>query len=224
MPSSSAPSTVVVSDNTIPVNNTVRIRLSTSEDVVHVDRLHEIINGAYRGEKSWTTEMHLVKEERITKSALIERLTASSPATLIAELVSTDPSDNTPPYVVGTVEVAISDAVGEVSAEGDDEPQYKIDDTTCSYGLIGLLAVDPNHQSRHIGSSLMRAAEEHARDQLNLSQVGCWVIKQRADIIKWYQRMGFKDTGRELPFVWEHLLIDKTARFRIFLKEVESTN
>ncbi|RKP25375.1 acyl-CoA N-acyltransferase [Syncephalis pseudoplumigaleata] len=171
--------------------------------------------------QSWTTEVHLVSGERITKQALVERLTTRAPPTLIAELVSTEPGATGQPLVVGTVEVTVSDKMGEPSASPADVQPHSDEGAAGPYGVIGLLAVDPKHQSRRIGSSLVRAAEEYARDQMNLSRVGVWVIKQRTDIIRWYERMGFTDTGREMAFIWEDLAIDKTTRFRIFLKSVD---
>ncbi|KAI9598064.1 hypothetical protein BDF19DRAFT_463398 [Syncephalis fuscata] len=209
-------------------NTVVRVRVAVPEDVIHVDRLHQLINQAYRGDKSWTTETHLVTGERITKQDLIEKLTTSKPPTLLAELVSTDANDTStaPPLVVGTVEINTTDSLGEPATSSDDDNGEKDGGNIkqFSYGLVGLLAVDPEHQSRRIGSSLVRAAEEYTRDQLHLSHTGVWVIKQRTDIIKWYQRMGFIDSGRELPFVWDHLLLDKTARFRVFLKPLNQTD
>lgn len=63
-----------------------------------------------------------------------------------------------------------------------------------------MLTVSPALQARGIGRQLMAAAEEHAR-KLGASCIFMRVISVRAELIDWYLRQGYMDTGRREPFV-----------------------
>jgi GNAT superfamily N-acetyltransferase len=155
-----------------------------------------------------------VSGERITRDELRDRLITGKPPTFVAELISEDAA--TPPLIVGTVELAMDDDHGDVGSSSTDAN----DPPLPPHAILGLLAVDPAHQSRRIGSTLVKAAEAYARDTLQLQALVIWVINRRSEIINWYQRLGFKDTGRTIPFVWEDKLIDKNVYFRIFIKNL----
>ncbi|HTM93807.1 MAG TPA: GNAT family N-acetyltransferase [Flavisolibacter sp.] len=64
---------------------------------------------------------------------------------------------------------------------------------------LGMLSVSPQIQAQGIGKKLLKAAEEHAKE------VGCAVIEMtvisvRKELIAWYQRNGYTDTGKREPF------------------------
>ena len=64
---------------------------------------------------------------------------------------------------------------------------------------FGMLAVDPDRQGRGIGRRLVAAVEARAR------AAGCvaleiTVIHLRASLIAWYERLGYRRTGRVEPF------------------------
>lgn len=64
---------------------------------------------------------------------------------------------------------------------------------------LGMLSVSPEIQAQGIGKKLLRAAEVHAM-QNNCSVIEMTVISARKELIAWYQRHGFKDTGKKEPF------------------------
>ncbi|WP_281225796.1 GNAT family N-acetyltransferase [Flavobacterium aquiphilum] len=64
---------------------------------------------------------------------------------------------------------------------------------------LGMLTVSPNLQNSGIGKQLLKAAEVHALS-LNLHKIVMTVISIREELIAWYKRHGFVDTGAREPF------------------------
>ena len=64
---------------------------------------------------------------------------------------------------------------------------------------MGMLGVNPDLQGSGIGKKLLRAAEEHAQ-KLRLPQIEMTVISVRHDLIDWYKRNGYRDSGERIPF------------------------
>lgn len=64
---------------------------------------------------------------------------------------------------------------------------------------LGLLTVDPVRQAGGLGRRLLVAAEDHARDE-GARSMEMTVIVQRADLIAWYERRGYRVTGERRPF------------------------
>ncbi|MBB1286452.1 GNAT family N-acetyltransferase [Flavisolibacter sp. BT320] len=64
---------------------------------------------------------------------------------------------------------------------------------------LGMLTVNPMLQAKGIGSMLMQAAEENAR-QRDCNRIQMTVITERKRLIEYYQRKGFRDTGERAPF------------------------
>ena len=67
-------------------------------------------------------------------------------------------------------------------------------------GYLGMLTVSPALQSAGLGRALIDEAERHARDVIGASAMEMTVIKSRTELIAWYIRRGYADTGREEPF------------------------
>lgn len=64
---------------------------------------------------------------------------------------------------------------------------------------LGMLTVSPELQNSGIGKKLLQKAEEHALS-LNLPKIVMTVISIREELIAWYNRHGFIDTGVREPF------------------------
>lgn len=65
---------------------------------------------------------------------------------------------------------------------------------------FGMFAVDPSSQGGGIGKQVMAHAEELARDRWACTVMEMTVIYQRTDLIAFYVRRGYTDTGRRSPF------------------------
>ena len=55
-------------------------------------------------------------------------------------------------------------------------------------------------QKAGIGKQLLAAADEYALQQ-NCSSIYMTVITQRTELINWYNRHGYSDTGERKPFI-----------------------
>jgi ribosomal protein S18 acetylase RimI-like enzyme len=59
---------------------------------------------------------------------------------------------------------------------------------------LGMLTVSPALQSKGIGKELMRASEAHAK-KMKCASVYMSVITERTELLAWYERHGYQNTG-----------------------------
>ena len=132
----------------------------------------ELVNSAYRGESS--------------------RSGWTTEADLIAGNVRIDkPSLEEVFHLDGSVILAYHEGdklIGTVNLQQKNEYLY-----------LGMFSVAPSHQNAGIGRKLLKAAEEYAL-HLGLSSIQMSVISVRHELISWYQRNGYVDTGERIPF------------------------
>ena len=87
---------------------------------------------------------------------------------------------------------------------------------------LGMLTVSPELQNSGIGKKLLAAAEDYAK-QLVLNSIIMTVISIRKELIEWYNRHGYHDTGvREaFPVSNSHIPITKEPlEFMVLEKRV----
>lgn len=147
-------------------------RPATDDDVAAVVAL---VQSAYRGDASragWTTEADLLDGQRADDEMVRALLSAPGSTVLVLDGA---PGDGGPLACCHVQERA---------------------DGSC---YVGMLAVRPDAQARGLGRVMLGAAEARARaagaDRLEMT-----VIAQRAELIAWYERLGFADTGERSPF------------------------
>lgn len=66
---------------------------------------------------------------------------------------------------------------------------------------LGMLTVTPNLQGKGIGKRLLKASESKAA-QLNCTAIFMNVLSDRKELIEWYVRHGYSDTGKRKPFAF----------------------
>lgn len=64
---------------------------------------------------------------------------------------------------------------------------------------LGMLTVSPELQNSGVGKKLLQQAEIHAQS-LGLPKIVMTVISVRDELIAWYKRNGYQDTGAKEPF------------------------
>jgi len=64
---------------------------------------------------------------------------------------------------------------------------------------LGMLTVSPTLQNAGIGRELMEAAEVFAHEK-DFTAITMTVISVRDELIAWYKRRGYTDTGERKPF------------------------
>ena len=68
--------------------------------------------------------------------------------------------------------------------------------------FLQMLTVDPLSQGKGIGKILMEAGEEFGR-KVKCTSVNMSVVSIRTELIDWYKRHGYVDTGKRKPFAFE---------------------
>lgn len=78
--------------------------------------------------------------------------------------------------------------IGSVYLEKQDKKLY-----------LGMLTVSPELQGGGVGKKLMQAAEKFAQNA-ELDKISMTVISVRKELIAYYKRRGYKNTGETKPF------------------------
>lgn len=136
--------------------------------------LAALVNSAYRGESSrsgWTTEEAILGGQR-TDAALLEEALAM-PGTVV--LVARQRKD------------------GELLACCQLERRGEV-------ALLGLLTVKPSAQAGGIGRRLLERAENFAAFEWGCARVQMTVISVRAELLAYYERRGYRQTGEHRAF------------------------
>ena len=132
-----------------------------------------LVNSAYRGESSqagWTTESHLLDGIRIDEPTMRDYLKARD--TYILKYL------NDEDVIIACVYL------------------QKFSNNRL---YLGMLTVSPKLQAGGIGRQLLHEAEAWAK-KLDCKTVFMTVITTRAELIDWYKRRGYIDTGKREPF------------------------
>jgi ribosomal protein S18 acetylase RimI-like enzyme len=67
---------------------------------------------------------------------------------------------------------------------------------------LGMLTVAPNLQAKGVGKALLQASEKYALEE-DCTCIIMTVISVRQELIDWYKRHGYHDTGKKEPFPTE---------------------
>lgn len=143
----------------------------TKATVEDVSTLNKLINSAYRGESS--------KKGWTTEANLLEgnRTTEKELTEIIQDKKNTILKFTENNQIVGCV----------LLIEKKDQL------------YLGMLTVSPELQNSGIGKKLLQQAEMHALE-LSLSKIVMTVITVREELISWYKRHGYVDTGAREAF------------------------
>jgi len=68
---------------------------------------------------------------------------------------------------------------------------------------LGMFAVDPTLQNKGVGKKILIAAEGEARKQ-NCKSIDMTVISERTELIHWYKRNGYVETGEKKPMDFDN--------------------
>lgn len=148
----------------------VIFREATSADVPLIQPL---VHNAYRGDRArlgWTHEADLLEAQRIDENQLAESIGDPAQVIVLAEQAG---------VLIGCVLVA---------------------DKGSSLAYLGMLTVDATVQARGLGRQLIDQAEELARERFGATRMEMTVIVQRTELIEWYERRGYHQTGDRRPF------------------------
>ncbi|MFJ6086662.1 GNAT family N-acetyltransferase [Streptomyces sp. NPDC092369] len=68
------------------------------------------------------------------------------------------------------------------------------------HAYFGMFAVSPKQQGGGLGKVIIAEAERVARETWGVTEMHMTVISVRDDLIAWYERRGYRRTGRMTPF------------------------
>ncbi|MER5577183.1 GNAT family N-acetyltransferase [Streptomyces massasporeus] len=68
------------------------------------------------------------------------------------------------------------------------------------HAYFGMFAVSPQLQGAGLGKVIIAEAERQARAAWGVREMQMTVISVRDDLIAWYERRGYRRTGRMMPF------------------------
>ncbi len=139
--------------------------------ITDASELNKLINSAYRGEYS--------KKGWTTEADLLDGLRTDQ--TLVEEIIRKESAEI-------LIYLENQKILGCVRLDNKGTKLY-----------LGMLTVEPSNQNKGIGKKLLNAAEEEARHQ-GCSSIYMTVISVRAKLIAWYNRHGYIDTGKRIPF------------------------
>jgi GNAT superfamily N-acetyltransferase len=145
--------------------------------------LAELVRGAYRGGEGWTTEAHLLDDERIDVAEVEKKILEPDGVVLVA--VGPDGG------IAGCCEIV-----------------YRGHDVA----YFGLFAVRPAQQAAGLGRLVLAEAEDVARRRWSAGVMEMTVIAQRAELIAWYERRGYTVTAETRPFPFSELINGKALR------------
>ncbi|MEV7323194.1 GNAT family N-acetyltransferase [Streptomyces sp. NPDC093970] len=69
-----------------------------------------------------------------------------------------------------------------------------------THAYFGMFAVSPALQGAGLGKAVIAEAERRARREWGATEMHMTVISVREDLIAWYERRGYRRTGRMTPF------------------------
>ncbi|WP_017793882.1 GNAT family N-acetyltransferase [Leucobacter salsicius] len=154
------------------MESTLEFGVATESDV---PALVTLIDSAYRGESSragWTHEADVMEGSR-TSEAEIRGIVADPDSTML--------------LVRGNALDGRLLACCQLQRQG--ERSY-----------FGTFAVDPTRQGEGVGAAVLDYAERLARDSWGSTHMVMTVVRQREELIAYYVRRGFRDTGERTPF------------------------
>ncbi|MEE1755352.1 GNAT family N-acetyltransferase [Streptomyces sp. SP18CS02] len=92
---------------------------------------------------------------------------------------------------------------------------------------FGMFAVRPGLQGGGLGRRIIAEAERLVREDWGVREMHMTVISVREELIAWYERRGYRRTGRMTPFPYgdERFGVPQRddLRFELLVKELEAT-
>jgi GNAT superfamily N-acetyltransferase len=101
--------------------------------------------------------------------------------------------------------LARPDARIVLAREGDDLLGSVLVTARGGEGYLGMFAVQPTRQGGGLGRAVLAEAERVMRDDLGCHRAKMTVIIQRSELIAWYERRGWVQTGAREPFPYDEL-------------------
>ena len=146
----------------------------TVASIADIPAIEQLLNLAYRGEiasRTWTSEAHLIAGDTRTNAAELKKIMTRPGSVILKYCTDAETTD------------------GCVNLQQHGNKIY-----------LGMLSVSPFRQGAGIGKKLLKAAEQYALNA-NCISIYMTVISIRHELIDWYKRHGYIDTGERKKFI-----------------------
>jgi ribosomal protein S18 acetylase RimI-like enzyme len=160
-------------------------RVATKSDC---DQLATLVNNSYRGELShqgWTNEDNLIYIPRTNANALLDMIDSGKYVFLL---------------FFGEQDQVLKGCI---------HLQHKPEDKTA---YIGMFAVRPDLQARGYGKFILSIAENYAVSNWNVEFIRLSALIQRPELMEYYSRRGYIETGQRQPFRLQQVTAERTMR------------
>ena len=133
----------------------------------------DLLNNTYRGDASrrgWTTEADLIAGNVRADDNTVREV-INKPGSIFLKYTGAD-----------------GQLIGCMNLQKNDQRVY-----------LGMFSVSPELQGGGIGKQLLKAADEHA-GSIGAGSIYMHVVSVRTELVDWYKRHGYADTGKRIPF------------------------
>jgi ribosomal protein S18 acetylase RimI-like enzyme len=140
--------------------------------------IKNLLNNAYRGEASkrgWTSEAHFITGSTRTNDTNLLQI-MQQPGSIFLKYTNAE-----------------QQIIACVNLQQHGNKIY-----------LGMFSVLPALQAGGIGKKILQAAEEYAK-YLQCVSIYMSVISVRTELIDWYKRHGYADTGERKPFIEDEI-------------------
>lgn len=165
-------------------------------DESDIDQLLVLVGTAYRGEESrkgWTTEADLLDGQRIDEGLLRADIEAADSLVIVAE--------------DGGVLVACA----------------HLERSGAEAAYFGMFAVRPGLQGAGIGKAVLAHAEELVASRWGCVRMEMFVLELRLELVAFYERRGYRHTGRFQPFPYEETRFGLPRRADLRMEMLEKS-
>lgn len=190
--------------------NKLDFRHATLDDIPAIVAL---VESAYRGDASragWTTEADFLEGQRVDAEGVRSALEKPNSIVLLAENASTASTASTSS---GTEFSWTSSLLACCHLEKTAEACY-----------FGMFSVNPASQGTGIGKLVIAEAERLAKTLMQSQRMEMTVIDIRDELIAFYIRLGYRRTGKHLPFPYGDerfgIPLRDDLRFEVLEKEL----
>ncbi|NSC20327.1 GNAT family N-acetyltransferase [Streptomyces albus subsp. chlorinus] len=180
-----------------------------------IPALTALVESAYRGEASragWTTEADLLDGQRTDPEGVGAVVRDPDSILLVAERAG------------GAVGGGGADGGAGAGGSGRIIACCQLERRGVE-AYFGMFAVNPLLQGGGVGRTVLAEAERTARAEWGTKQMQLKVIRQREDLIAWYERRGYTRTGELSPFPYGDERFGRPQRadlvFELLVKPLE---
>jgi ribosomal protein S18 acetylase RimI-like enzyme len=155
------------------VSNKISSLVFNRAQVTDAKAVSCLVNGAYRGDDAkvgWTTEASILGGVRTSVEAVAQMIV--------------DPEQ----YLL------------TVHSAGELVGCCALSRHSAHEAYVGMVTVKPQLQGQQLGRMILEHAESIAQNDFNANFIRMTVISVRSELIAWYIRRGYVDTGEREPF------------------------